>query len=671
MKRLNVALFISEFEDPFANMLCEGAVKAAKEKDYNLFIFPGKFLDSRMSPVFKDEYAYQHNCLFQFIAERSIDVAIINLGNIAPQMSLEDKKRFLQMIPVPVILISDTIDDYSSVNFDNTTGITLGIEHLIRKHHRKHFGYVSGPANNIDAVERQRIFEKTMAQNHIEKQQYRIVEGDFSSDCTDVIEALLEEYPEMDALVCANDMMCYAAYQVLAAHHLEVGQNIAVLGFDDAPYSAQIKPGLTTVKADPALLGYKAVGLCERVLNGEHHNLMVDTTFVVRGSCGCDKIPYQNNFGDVLSVQANLDSLTHTLAAISRNQLNYEAENDKIYYMILESLCKMNIQGIYLYTFMNELEHKKGQIWVQPEAVRLRAYYKAPYRREPYIVYQPMPIYYYPVREEDIKEIEPAQQIIPFDHIFDHAYIDQDQQQIMVLTLLYAGEIQYGFMMWDVREAYYGYLGQLSYQISSALKTNKLLHKKNQMAATLEITLQQVREKNSILEEISQIDELTQIYNRRGFLNSMKRNVIDQSNLGKPALIVYADMNNLKLINDQFGHEEGDYALQMIGQILQESIHELREKGSAGRIGGDEFSAYLIMEEEDQEVALRSRIDEITERMNRENDKPYYVSMSVGIRHFVCAEEINISELMEQADEQLYEYKKKKRKSILKKEELL
>ena len=152
----------------------------------------------------------------------------------------------------------------------------------------------------------------------------------------------------------------------------------------------------------------------------------------------------------------------------------------------------------------------------------------------------------------------------------------------------------------------------------------------------------------------------------------MKRNVIDQSNLGKPALIVYADMNNLKLINDQFGHEEGDYALQMIGQILQESIHELREKGSAGRIGGDEFSAYLITEEDDQEAALRSRIDEITERMNRENDKPYYVSMSVGIRHFVCAEEINISELMEQADEQLYEYKKKKkRKSILKKEELL
>ena len=71
MKRLNVALFISEFEDPFANTLCEGAVKAVKEKGYNLYIFPGKFVDSRISPAFEDEYAYQYNCLFQFISEKN------------------------------------------------------------------------------------------------------------------------------------------------------------------------------------------------------------------------------------------------------------------------------------------------------------------------------------------------------------------------------------------------------------------------------------------------------------------------------------------------------------------------------------------------------------------------------------------------------------------------
>lgn len=666
MKRLNVALFISEFEDPFTNTLCEGVVKAVKERNYNLYIFPGRFLDSRVSPVFEDEYAYQHNCLFQFISEKSIDIAIINLGNIASQLSMEDKHRFLQTISVPVILISDTIEGYSCVNFENSSGIALGIEHLIKEHHRKHFGYVSGPRNNIDAVERQQVFEQIMKKNGISSEQYKIVEGDFSYNSMKVIGDLLDEYPDIDALICANDMMCYGAYQVLAARNMTIGKDIAVLGFDDAPYSSQIKPGLTTVKADPALLGYKAVGLCEKVLEGETHYLMVETSFVVRESCGCDKVPHVDSHRDILSVQANLDSLNHTLVSISRNILNYEEENNQIYFMILNSLCKMNVQSVYLYTFLTEIEHKKGNVWTKPKEVRLRAYYREPYARVPDIVYQPMPIYYYPVDEEDIKEIELSEQKIAFEQIFSNKYISNSQPEIKVVTLLYAGEIQYGFLVWDVKEEYFGYIGQLSYQISNALKTNRLLHKKNKMAAALEESLQQVQEKNSILEEISKVDELTQIYNRRGFLDSMKRSVILKANAGKRAIAIYADMNNLKLVNDQFGHEEGDYALRLIGQILRDAIHSIEGTGEVGRIGGDEFCAYMITDVADSENLLRKSIDKITEAMNQENEKPYYVSMSVGMKHFTCSAEADVSYELEQADAQLYKYKMNKRKSILK-----
>lgn len=666
MKRLNIALFVSEFEDPFADTLCQGAVKAVKELDYNLFVFPGKFLDDRMSPVYEDNYAYQHNCLFQFISEKNIDVAIINLGNIGSQLSAEEKKKFLEKISVPVVLVSDTIEGYSSVNFENSSGIAQGIEHLIKKHHKKHFGYVSGPSSNIDAVERQQEFEQVMKNNGFLPNQYKIAEGDFSCNCTDVIETLLEEYPEIDALICANDMMSYAAYQVVEAKGMMVGRDIAIVGFDDAPYSSQIKPGLTTVKADPSLLGYKAVGLCKDALNGIIQNQMVDTTFVVRGSCGCECHERLEKNYDNIDLQAERDSITNTLVSISRNLLNYEEENHKIYYMILNSLCKVNIQSVYFYTFVEEIEHKKGTVWTKPEKVHLQAYYREPYTRVPEIVYQPMPVYYYPVNSEDIVEIDADQQEIPFDQIFNNTYMENDKQQIQVVTLLYAGEIQYGFLVWDIKEEFLGYIGQLSYQISNALKTNKLLQHKNKMAAALEESLQQVQEKNSILEEISKIDELTQIYNRRGFMDSMKRNVILKGNAGKRAIAIYADMNDLKLVNDQFGHEEGDYALKLIGQILREAIHDMNGNGEVGRIGGDEFCAYIITDLPNSEAMLRRNIDEITERMNRENDKPYFISMSAGMKHFTCSAEVNISYELEQADAQLYKYKKNKRKSILK-----
>lgn len=664
MDRLRVALFVSEFEDPYTNALCKGAVKAAEEKGYDLYILPGKFLEERTSPTL-DSYAYQNNCLFEFTMEQNIDIVIVNTGNIAMNLAVEAKKQFLQKISVPVILISDTLSGYPSVNFDNSKGMLDGIEHLIKDHHKKRFGYVSGPKNNSDAVERYNIFVQSMKANGISPDQYKIVEGSFSYNCADIIEKLIDAYPDMDALVCANDMMCYGAYQVLEARNIKVGEEIAVMGFDDTPYSSEIEPGLSTVKADPAMLGYEAVYLCEAAMKGELGEKLVDTTFVLRKSCGCADRNTELT-GDILGEKAHLESINHTLVSISSNVLNYEEENNKIYSMILHSLCSMNLRSVYLYTFKTEIEWKRGQEWNRPEYVQLMAYYREPCKRKPDIIYQPKPLYYYPVDVNDIKEIDASNQNILFENIFSNPYCSTDKAQCKVVTLLYAGETQYGFLIWEIDAEYFSYIGQLTYQIASALKTNRLLRKKNQMASALAESLLEVKEKNSILEEISKIDELTQIYNRRGFLDNMKRNVIAKENEGKPAIAIYADMNNLKLVNDQFGHEEGDYALRAIGQILYDAVHGMEGRGEVGRIGGDEFCAYLIMGTKDSEARIRRKIDEITETLNAGNDKPYYVSMSVGVKHFICSAQIDISVELEQADAQLYIYKQKKRKGILK-----
>lgn len=662
---MRVALFVSEFEDPFTDALCKGAVKAAKELDYNLHIFPVKFLDTKESSTI-DNYTYHNNCLLDFIVDRNIDIAIVNTGNIAADLDAKEKQKFLRKIPVPIILISDTLKGYSCVNFDNRPGMAEGIDHLIKKHHKKKFGYVSGPMNNTDAMERYDIFKQGMKDNNIPPEQYKIVEGNFAYNCTDVIEKLLDECPDMEALVCANDMMCYGAYQVLESRNIKVGEDVAVFGFDDAPYSSDIKPGLSTVKADPALLGYEAVRLCENALKGEILERLVGTVFIERESCGCSRSAAEMDKKNLLSVKGHLDALNHTLVAISKNILDYEEKNNKIYSMILNSLCNINVHSVYLYTFEKEIEYKRGEEWDRPEYVRLRAYYKEPHKRKINILYQPMPIYYYPVDLQDIKEIDSSDQLIPFGKIFSNNYRDCSEATVNVVTLLYAGESQYGFLVWEIDEDYFSYIGQLTYQVANALKTNRLLYKKNQMAMALEESLQQVREKNSILEEISKIDELTQIYNRRGFLDNMKRNVIAKENAGRRAIAIYADMNNLKLVNDQFGHEEGDYSLRAIGTILHDAIHSIEGKGDVGRIGGDEFCAYLITDVENSEEQIRQQIDKITEELNAGNDKPYYVSMSVGVKHFICSEDINVSLELEQADAQLYIYKQKKRKSILK-----
>lgn len=665
MRELNIALLISEFEDPHTNTLCQGVAQAVRERGYQLYIFPGKFLDERFTPLRYQDYEYQSNCLFQFVSENHIDIAIVSIGNIAPNFTKEKKLTFLKKLPVPVILISDEIEGYSSVNFDNSTGMMFGIEHLMREHNKKFFGYVSGPMHNLDAVERREVFEQAMINNRFVSEQYRIVEGDFNYSCTDVIEGLLDDFPQMDALICGNDMMCFGAYQVLEKRGLVPGRDIAVMGFDDVPYAAQVVPGLTTVKADPSLIGYEAVKICEKVLEGENYNLMVDTSFVIRESCGCAKRRMEDTRNS-MEMQAHIESMNHCLVDISRNVLNHEEENNEIYRKILQCLGRLNVKRVYIYSFEQEQIYQKGQEWTIPEYVLLKAYYKGGAGREPEIAYQPMPIYYYPVDDADIVEVPTEEQRIAFVDIYSNKHTEQQSAGIKVVSMLYAGEVQYGFVLWEVEEDYFGYLGKLSYQISNTIKTNRLLQKKNQMAKDLEKAFLQVNEQNAILEEISKVDELTQVYNRRGFLDHMKRNVIARDNINKKAIAIYADMDNLKMVNDQFGHEEGDYALYSIGQILRDAIHRVDGKGAVGRFGGDEFCAYVITDAPDCESSIRSSIDEITEELNQNNDKPYYVSMSVGVKRFICDTDVDITHELEQADEQLYQYKAKKSTNILK-----
>ena len=137
------------------------------------------------------------------------------------------------------------------------------------------------------------------------------------------------------------------------------------------------------------------------------------------------------------------------------------------------------------------------------------------------------------------------------------------------------------------------------------------------------------------------------------------------ANLGKRAIIIYADMNNLKVINDQFGHEEGDFSLKTLANILKDTFGD---SGIVGRFGGDEFTAFTFTDDKDAAKKIRARIAEITKEENEKNGKPYYISMSVGACVFNCSDQVDLQDLMDKADVDLYLEKKHKRNNVLKQE---
>ena len=199
----------------------------------------------------------------------------------------------------------------------------------------------------------------------------------------------------------------------------------------------------------------------------------------------------------------------------------------------------------------------------------------------------------------------------------------------------------------------------LSLQISTA-QTFLQLHKKE--AATkkkLYDTLKTLEDKNKVLSFISANDQLTGLYNRRGFME----HVIDETreNEGSTAILFFSDLDHLKEINDVFGHSEGDYALLHAAEILQNTFRSI---GFAGRLGGDEFVSMVVSNDQEITEKILKKLKQATAELNGISGKPYYIEFSTGYVRFTCSPETSISDMINAADEALYEAKQSRRKSI-------
>ena len=175
--------------------------------------------------------------------------------------------------------------------------------------------------------------------------------------------------------------------------------------------------------------------------------------------------------------------------------------------------------------------------------------------------------------------------------------------------------------------------------------------------------MQKIKESNEILEAISKTDELTGVYNRRGFFEAVGDKVHDPKFKNKKAILIFADLDNLKIINDKMGHEEGDFAIRSTADILKDS---LRASDVVARIGGDEFAALAIMDNSIKGEIIKDRIKELTQNFNATSSKDYYIGISVGYAEFSCDEAVEIEKYLDEADVNLYQDKKKKRVNIMK-----
>ncbi len=176
----------------------------------------------------------------------------------------------------------------------------------------------------------------------------------------------------------------------------------------------------------------------------------------------------------------------------------------------------------------------------------------------------------------------------------------------------------------------------------------------------LQRTARRLREANKKLKDLSLTDELTGLFNYRGFLlhaeQQLKRFRTRRSS--GSLWVMLADMDDLKTINDRYGHLEGSKAIKQAGEII---VNTFRDADIIARPGGDEFTAMMINTIDEVADRLRGRLQESLDSYNETSGKPYHLGLSVGLVKVNIDLDLSIDELVQRADEEMYRDKRSRK----------
>jgi two-component system cell cycle response regulator len=160
------------------------------------------------------------------------------------------------------------------------------------------------------------------------------------------------------------------------------------------------------------------------------------------------------------------------------------------------------------------------------------------------------------------------------------------------------------------------------------------------------------------LEQISLTDDLTGLYNRRGFKILSERMIKLARRLQANMFILFGDMDGLKSINDTLGHLEGDNAIRTMASIFKSAF---RESDLVARMGGDEFAVIGLINENFVPNRLVERMNELIGSFNAKGEAKFKLAVSIGIERIAYDSQVPIEEMLSVADTKMYKEKEGKR----------
>lgn len=309
---------------------------------------------------------------------------------------------------------------------------------------------------------------------------------------------------------------------------------------------------------------------------------------------------------------------------------HYLGDLQKQLYATLPTLIGSAITSYMIYLYPEGIKHQASDIWSMPSELFF------------YVGYVNGKV----IRGSDIQSAS-YQSVTP-DKALTYSFEEHFNRYTTYVHTLSIDEEQLGVIVFQINLDKYSIIDSLAIELACALK--------------LTLTFSTQRKLENKLETLSQTDELTHLFNRRGFLNLARERFKFSRFDDETGILFYADMDGLKKINDTYGHAEGDFAIIKMAHILQDTF---LKPDIVGRIGGDEFVILSTDQDRSYIEYVTMRLNQLCNEFNASSGKPYLLSISVGGVAYGPDDNHTLETLMTKADELLYERKQRKKKRQL------
>ena len=618
-KLKTIAFFGCSFTSRYRQDLCRSFNIAAEELKINIVYINSLGKIGNKNAQYGD---YEFD-LIDMIDLRQFDGIIFDGEGYNVEGMAEKVIHKLREATCPVISISSHVDGFYNIEFNDTGGIRMMIEHFIDHHHFTKIGFMSGYLTHPDAQIRLKEFQTIMAERGLPENGVGMFEGDFWFHKGEEAADYFLSQPEIpEAIVCANDYMAIALITALKKRGIRIPDDIAISGFDGTFEGQEFLPHLTSATRERVQIARKSLALFESLWNkkGFDMDLNITSKAIYNQSCGCSKLDYKFEAENVNRVYEINRNFSYNL---------YDAESALLKLNKVDSLLMLG--NVFIETSINFGDYNSFFLMLHKDTsgkLSSDSDFLCPSGEFTPAVW-----------------IDKKNEYTESEHSFNVSSLIpksmSDKPHVFYIMSVHCVERMFGYAIIEMN----------SKEIFNEFYNVWLLN----MAMTIETLYKNDKISKLIgkLENLSIRDGLTGMLNRRGF-DDHSREAIRQFNSKRTVCTMVIDMDGLKHINDDYGHYEGDRAIKSAAEI----INQCCDSGEiAGRAGGDEFYIFAPRYSQKQLDRFIERLQSALERHNRHSNKPYNIELSFGSFLIETDSNAKLEDYIKISDSRMYEQK--------------